>query len=93
MPKESIQESAFNELDRRMGDALGLLDLDFKGVTPFGKEPKSMDEQLLEYEQVSQSPEQLMGRVERHGEAETNEWLGAMVKETQRRNNARERTV
>ena len=81
--KESIFEMASGIAKERMDDALNLMKTDFKGVAPFGKKPKSMDEQLYEYSTLT--PETLTKMIDEQGENDVNQWLGDMVKAKERR--------
>ena len=84
--KESIQERAYGLLKARMDNALNLMKEDFKDVSPFGKKPVSLDEQLYQYEQVKKSPQELMRMIDEQGEEKTNIWLGEMVKMRRNKN-------
>ena len=70
-------------LNERMNKALELLP---KGK-PFGKEPKSMDEQLFDYNQILQSQTGIQDLVGQYGEDEADKWLGEMYHENLRRQN------
>ena len=74
--KEGRDEKAYGILKERMDMAFNVLTKDVKGVVPFGKEPKPLDEQIYDYNNMP--PEQLEQMIAESGEFEVEKWLKKM---------------
>ncbi len=83
MPNLSIDELTRKKLKERMDDALALMSKRYKGKKPLGQEPKSMDEQLTEYDNLN--PESLEGMLEKFGSDKVRKWSEKMEAEKTRR--------
>ena len=80
---ESIESIASKQLKERMDDAIKLMRQRYKGKAPLGQEPKSMDEQLTEYDNLN--PEALEDMLEKFGSDKVKKWTEKMEAEKTRR--------